>query len=216
MYEECLYVFDSITCDTRLMDEKRSSFDEKYTTLSEQFENWKNTMKSEYGSSKSHNAFSASKFSESLEAFMNHLQFLYASLSDKGNADIHYKPHFQFDQQKTIYSKFYLMMMDSPWRQIHNNPEYETEWKKHMIWMGKRLFYIAYYNNKQHNWQQYIHVRDFIHHYTVMENQSSEDLWNDGAPTWFIVTRKKPGNKRPGDSGLNSLLQSLNEFSRVQ
>lgn len=144
---------------------------------------------------------------------MNHLQFLYASLSEKGNVDIQYKPHFQFDEQKTIYSNFYLMMLDSPWRQILNKSEFETKWKEHMIWMGKRLFYIAYYNNEQHNWQQYMDVRDLIHEFKVQEARTDEDLWNDGAPLWLNAWRKKPSITKPDDSGLHSLLRSLNEFS---
>ena len=209
MYEECLYVFDSMTCDESIMKTKRTSFNEKHTQLSEKFEAWHQTSISLYRS----NQFAPRKFTEKLQDFMNHLLFLYASLSDKGNADIQDRPHFHFDSKTPIYSKFYLMMCESPWRDLHNGTKSTTEWKEHMVWMGKRLFYIAYYNNEADNWQAYTNVRDFIHHFKVQEARSDEDLWNDGVPNWFISSRKKPGNMKLDDSSLHSLLRSLHEFS---
>ena len=210
MYQECLDVFDAILCDAHIMDDKRNSFNANYTELSEKFESWKNTMISLYGPTNPNTQFL--QFTEKLQDFMNHLLILYASLSDKGNADIQERPHFAFTETTQIYSKFYLMMCECPWTSLHNDAESTKNWKQYMIWMGKRLFYIGYYTDKLKNYQAWSEVREFIHYFVIQEARTDEDLWNDGAPTWFIRSRRRTTTPQPSAVDMHSLLQSLSHM----
>lgn len=206
MYEECLAVFNSMSYSKHALDTGRPSFDANYTILSQSFYDWKDDMLKKYRRKMKQGG----KFSESVDQFMNHLFFLYASLSpEKMNADIEHRPHFEFTEEMSIYSKFYAMMMASPWLRLNNDENALKEWKNEMTWMGKRVYCITYYNNPQLSWQQYKNVRETI------DTDNVEELWNVGAPTWSILSRNKPSSwvEDSHRLQLTTLLRSLNTYS---
>jgi hypothetical protein len=109
---------------------------------------------------------------------------------------------------------FLEMMKKSPWLDLYNSENDIEQWKRDMIWMGKRLFCIAYYNNPLHL-QQYRHIQNDL------ADDNNEELWNVGAPTWAIVKSLKPRSTPFDDphdppfkaSRLTGLLRGLRTFS---
>ena len=211
MYEECLDVFNSMSYSNHVLDEWRADFNANYTRLSERFYAWQSDMKVKYADNDPN-----SEFFKKIDVFMNYLLSLYAALSPNGEADIQYRPHFENDETVTdIYFKFLEMMKNSPWGHLYNSVNEMAEWKLDMIWMGKRLFCIAYYDNPHQSWRQYSFIQN------ELADKNHEALWDDGAPTWAVVTRLKPHNEPFNDphdppfraSRLTGLLRGLRTFS---
>ena len=170
MYEECLDVFNSMSYSEHALDAGRDNFNKNYTFLSERFEERKGHMQAQYG-----NYDINSEFSQKMEAFMNHLLFLYDSLSPQGRADIGYRSSFTFDETSSIYQKFYEMMKASPWRRMYDNDIWKlhiAQWKLDMTWMGKRLYCIAYYDNPQSR-REYKRVQEDI------ADTNCQHLWDN-------------------------------------
>ena len=211
MYEECLDVFNSMSYSNHVLDAGRVSFNANYTSLSERFHAWKSDMKVKYANNDPN-----SEFSKKMDVFMNNLFFMYAALLPGGNTDIEYRPSFENDETGTdIYFKFLEMMEKSPWQDLYGNVNEMAEWKRDMIWMGKRLFCIAYYDNPHQSWRQYYFIQNDL------ADKNKEALWDVGAPTWAIVKSLKPRNTPFDDphdtpfqaSRLTGLLRGLHTYS---
>jgi hypothetical protein len=183
MYEDCLDVFNSMSYSKHVLDARKASFDENYTSIKGHLNSWKGYMQVKYGNSDMN-----SEFSKKMQAFMNHLLFLYDSLSPEGQgrADIGYRSSFTLDEISSIYQKFFEMMKESPWTlQLYQSVDEMKEWKFNMTWMGKRLFCIAYYNDPHHR-REYKHVQEDL------ADKNKDSLWDVGAPQWAIVKSLKP------------------------
>lgn len=175
MYEECLDVFNSMSYSEHALNAGRANFDANYNPLREHLKSWKGRMQVKYG-----NSDMTSKFFKKMEDFMNHLLFLYDSLSPEGRADINYRSSFHFDEASSIYQKFFKMMKASPWLlQLYDNVNEMAQWKLDMTWMGKRLFCIVYYNDP-HHLQQYKQVQEYL------ADENCQLLWDMGAPKWQL------------------------------
>lgn len=185
MYEECLIVFNSMSYSNHALDAGRANFNANYTRLSELFHQWKSQMVIKYGNNDPN-----SEFSQKMNVFMDHLLFQYVEISPQQSPeqrDTLYEntSHAFFDENKSIYSNFNEMMLASPWMHLYESGNDMAEWKRDMIWMGKRLFCIAYYNNPDHLYQ-YKHVQNFL------ADENCEELWNVGAPIFAQVLSLKP------------------------
>ncbi len=215
MYEECLIVFNSMSYSNHALDAGRDKFNANYTLLSERFHTWQSEMKVKYADNDPN-----SEFSTKMDVFMNHLLFMYAEISPKQSPEQRDALDI-FDDNKSIYSRFNEMMLASPWLTLYNSVNGIEQWKRDMIWMGKRLFCIAYYNNPDHLYQ-YEYVQNFL------ADENCEELWNVGAPTFAQVLSLKPRSTpfddphdKPFDphdppfraSRLTGLLRGLRTFS---
>jgi hypothetical protein len=178
-----------------VLDARKANFDVNYTSIKGHLNSWKGHVQVKYG-----NSDMTSEFSKKLQAFMNHLLFLYDSLSPEGRADIGYRSSFTYDETTSIYQKFFEMMKECPWRlQLYQSVNEMKQWKFIMTWMGKRLFCIAYYNDPYHR-REYKHVQEDL------ADKNKESLWDVGAPTWAIVKSLKPRDNAfddPHDSPLD-------------
>ena len=72
--------------------------------------------------------------------------------------------------------------------------------------------YFPDYTDKLKNYQAWSEVREFIHNFVIQEARTDEDLWNDGAPTWFIVSRNRTTTVRPPAVDMHGLLRSLSHM----
>ena len=72
--------------------------------------------------------------------------------------------------------------------------------------------YFPDYTDKLKNYQAWSEVREFIHYSVIQEARTDEDLWNDGAPTWFIRSRRRTTTPQPSAVDMHSLLQSLSHM----